>query len=74
MIIRYDDLSRLDKDTVSGLIIGYEADALSGIPIREQVERLLRWKKDGWSIPVYYCNIIAMMIGYQKAKMQQCTT
>lgn len=67
MLITVATLDRTARDTVSSLVIGYEADALAGIPRESQVDRLIRWRAQGWDRMVYYYNILAMMIGYRQA-------
>lgn len=68
MRIDLKSLTRPERDTVSGLVIGYENDARDGVLAMDQVRRLLRWKRQGWSERVYHCNILAMIIGYQRAR------
>lgn len=67
MLITIATLDRTARDTVSSLVIGYEADALAGICRESQADRLLRWRAQGWDAMVYYYNILAMMIGYRQA-------
>jgi hypothetical protein len=61
-------LDRAGRDTVSGLVIGYEADALSGITMIEQARRLVGWRRQGWPAMMYHYHILAMLIGYQQAR------
>lgn len=68
MRISLPSLTRPERDFVSGLVMGYEGDAREGVPIEYQVYRLLRWRRQGWSSRVYHCNILAMIIGYQRAR------
>lgn len=57
-------LDRLGRDTVSGLVIGYERDADDGITKGEQVQRLTRWRRQGWPAMMYHYHMLAMVIGY----------
>ncbi len=66
-------LTRPERDIVSGLVIGYEADALLGIDRESQIERLLRWKAQGWGRSVYHYNILAVLIGYAHASTKSVT-
>lgn len=66
-------LDRPGRDTVSGLVLGYENDARLGITQREQVERLSNWRRNGWSDLMYHYNILAMLIGYAQAKQRSYT-
>jgi hypothetical protein len=61
-------LDRPGRDIVSGLVLGYEADALNGIDRMEQVERLSKWRRQGWSAMQYHYNILALLIGYAQAE------
>lgn len=74
MRLSLDGMKRPQRDEVYALITGYEGDARAGVPIQEQAERLWRWRHQGWSVRVYHCNILAMVIGYQRAKIVPCTT
>lgn len=66
-------LDRAGRDTVSSLVIGYEADARSGVPMQDQVDRLTRWRERGWAVLQYHYNILAMLIGYARAKQRTYT-
>ena len=68
MRISFRTMNRADRETLTNLVIGYESDALSGIDIPQQVFRLQRWRRQGWSLSVYHSNILAMFIGYARAK------
>jgi hypothetical protein len=61
-------LDRPGRDAVSGLIIGYEADARSGIDLQDQISRLVSWRRSGWSAVWYHYHILALLIGYAQAK------
>jgi hypothetical protein len=68
MRLRLKTMRRLERDEALDLAMGYEADALGGVGIPDQVFRLQRWRRQGWSPSVYYMNIFAMFIGYARAK------
>jgi hypothetical protein len=67
MRISMKSLTRPERDTVSGLVIGYRADAKRGIPKRENIERVTRWRRQGWSDVLYHYHILAILIGYAQA-------
>ena len=68
MKLRFSDLDRSGRDTVSGLILGYEADALQGIKKVEQIERACAWRRKGWPKMMYHYHILAILIGYAQAR------
>lgn len=68
MRLSIHSLDRPGRDIVSGLVLGYEADALNGIDRMEQVERLSKWRRQGWSAMQYHYNILALLIGYAQAE------
>lgn len=68
MRLRIKGMTRQDREVATNLIIGYEADALSGVAMPNQVFRLQRWRRQGWSPSVYHTNIFAMFIGYARAR------
>ena len=67
MILKLSKLDKPGRDVVSGLSLGYEADAAAGIPMREQVERIMRWHGDGWPVLMYDYHMLAILIGYTAA-------
>lgn len=71
MRLSIHDLDRPGRDTVSGLVLGYEADALVGVSFVEQAERLSRWRRQGWSAMQYHYNILALLIGYAQAQRKR---
>ncbi|MBA3569180.1 MAG: hypothetical protein H0W28_07505 [Pyrinomonadaceae bacterium] len=73
MKLRFGDLDRSGRDTVSGLILGYEADALQGIKKIEQIERACLWRRRGWSKMMYHYHILAIFIGYAQARRKSRT-
>lgn len=66
--LKLKGMKRQDREVASNLIIGYEADAMDGIEVPQQVFRLQRWRRQGWSSSVYHTNIFAMFIGYARAR------
>lgn len=77
MILTFSSLDKAGRDIVSGLVIGYEADALHGVPRESQFDRLIKWRSQGWDRMVYHYNILAVLIGYQQASrkmVQSCMT
>lgn len=67
MRLSLSTLDRLGRDTVSGLVIGYEADADSGITKAEQVQRLTKWRRQGWPAMMYHYHMLALVIGYAQS-------
>ena len=74
MRLNVKTLDRAGRDSVSALSLGYEADAMSGITKQEQVERLGRWRRDGWPAMMYHYHILAILIGYARAGRRTFTT
>lgn len=64
--VSIDRLDRPGRDTVSGLVIGYEADARNGITMEDQARMIGRWRRMGWSDMVYHCHVLAILIAYGK--------
>jgi len=71
--LRFSDLDRSGRDVVSGLILGYEADAVQGIKRIEQIERACLWRRKGWSKVMYHYHILAILIGYAQARRKTRT-
>ena len=67
MIHRLSQLDKPGRDTVTGLSLGYEAEAKQGIPKSEQIARVIRWYRDGWPRVQYDNHMLAIVIGYASA-------
>lgn len=69
MTLSMATIARPERDTVSGLAIGYENDAREEIPFEDQYRRLFRWYWQGWDERMYHLNILALVIGYQRKRL-----